>query len=314
MTTGDTHHISSNPSMGFGASLFVVTLCVLFGANAVAVKVAFEGFGIFSAAVIRFSVAATVIAIWALLSGRTFRLKEGQWRPLVVYSALFTTQLSLFYLGLNRTHASRGTLLINSLPFLILILAHFFIPGERVTRRNLVGLILGFSGVMCLFMGKETLSGDTRVGDWMVLTATSIWACNTVYLKRVISNFDPFHIVFYSMLFGVPFFTVGAYCFDDTALRVVSFRALVAICYQTFVTASFGFIAWNSMLKTYGAVTLHTFVFIMPLVGVVLSGWFLNEPLYRNLWLALALIVAGILVIHFKPLAGLTVFPLRRQM
>ena len=165
-----------------------------------------------------------------------------------------------------------------------------------------------------MFVDKEALSGAIRFGDGLVLLATLIWACNTVYLKRVISTFNPFHIVLYSMIFSVPFFLVGAFWVDEAVLRTFSARALTALFYQTFVTASFGFIAWNSLLKTYGAVTLHTFVFIMPLVGVVFSGWILSEPISPNLWLALALIVVGILVVHFKPTNGLPVFPLRRHM
>ena len=308
------HSMIANRPVGIGAALYIMTLCVLFGANTVAVKVGFEGFGVFSTAVLRFGAAAMVIAIWARLSGRSFRLQDGQWKPLLIYAALFTVQLSLLYCGLNRTHASRGTLLINLLPFLILVLAHFFIPGERITRRNLIGLILGFSGVVCILAGKGTLSVAVRSGDAMVLLATFIWACNTVFIKRVISGFDPFHIVLYSMVFGLPFFLLQAYWFDEGLVTFFSMRALIALFYQTFVTASFGFIAWNSMLKRYGAVTLHTFVFIMPLVGVVLSGWILNEPLYPNLWLALVLIVAGILVVHCKPTGALPAFLLRRPM
>jgi drug/metabolite transporter (DMT)-like permease len=52
----------------------------------------------------------------------------------------------------------------------------------------------------------------------------------------------------------------------------------------------------------------------MPLVGLVLSGWLLNEPLSPNLWLALICIVAGILVVHFRPSEELPAFPLRRHM
>lgn len=303
-----------NPDVRFWAAVYMMLLCTLFGANAVAIKVAFEGFGIFSAAVIRFSLAALVIALWAVATRRSFRIKQGQGRHLLVYSALFTIQLSLFYVGLNRTYASRGTLLVNLLPFLILILAHFFIPGDRITRRNLMGLILGFSGVACVFAGKDVFSREIRSGDGLVLLATCIWAANTVYIKRVISTFNPFHIVLYSMLFSLPFFLAGACWFDDVVVKPFSWRALVALGYQTFVTASFGFIAWNSLLKTYGAVALHSFVFIMPLVGVVLSGWLLGDPLYPNVWLALALIVTGILVVHVRPPEGLAAFPLRRHM
>jgi len=129
----DAWAIPANPKVGFRAAAYIIMLCILFGANAVAIKVAYEGFGVFSAAVIRFSIAAMTIALWAFLSGRCFRLEDGQWKHLLVYSILFTVQLSLFYVGLSRTYASRGTLLINMLPFLILILAYFFIPGDRIT-------------------------------------------------------------------------------------------------------------------------------------------------------------------------------------
>jgi len=306
--------LAPNPEVGFWAAAYIMLLCTLFGANAVAIKMAFEGFGVFTAAVIRFGLAALVITLWAAFSGRSFRLKKGQWRYLLIYALLFTVQLSLFFAGLNRTYASRGTLLINLLPFLILILAHFFLPNDRITRRNLIGLLMGFSGVVCAFAGKETFSHDIRIGDSLVLAATLIWAANTVFIKRVIGSFKPFHIVLYSMLLALPFFTLEAFCFDEVAYKSFSGRAVLGLAYQTFVTASFGFIAWNTLLKTYGAVALHAFVFIMPLVGVVLSGWILNEPIYPNLWIALILIAAGILVVHFRPTEGLAVFPLRRHM
>ena len=303
-----------DPEVGFWAAAYIALLCVLFGANAVAIKVAFEGFGVFTAAVIRFSLAALVIALWALCSGRSFRLKTGQWRYLLVYAMLFTVQLSFFFTGLNRTYASRGTLIVNLLPFLILILAHFFIPNDRITRRTLIGLLLGFGGVVCVFAGKETFTRDIRIGDGLVLAATIVWAGNTVFIKRVIDDFKPFHIVLYTMLIALPFFALEAFWFDEVAIKSFSGRAVLGLAYQTLVTASFGFIAWNTMLRTYGAVALHAFVFIMPLVGVILSGWILNEPLYPNLWIALTLIVAGILVVHGRPPEGLLVFPLRRNM
>lgn len=304
----------SGREISFWTAVYMMLLCILFGANAVAIKVAFEGFGIFTAAALRFGIAAVIIALWARFSGRSFRLQRGQWKPLLLYSLLFTAQLSLFFTGLDRTYASRGTLLINLLPFLILLLAHVFIPGDRITRRKLAGLMLGFGGVVCVFGGQDTLTDDIRIGDGLVLAATFIWAFNTVFIKRVIDRFHPFHIVFYSMLVALPFFLLEAWLFDAAFVKTFSLRALTGLGYQTFVTASFGFIAWNTLLKAYGAVALHSFVFIMPLVGVVLSGWILDEPLYPNLWLALALIAAGILVVHWRPSHGLPAFPLRRHM
>jgi drug/metabolite transporter (DMT)-like permease len=304
----------ANPIISFWAAMQVSLLCVLFGVNAVAVKLAFKGFGVFSAASIRFGTAAIVIGLWAVLTRRSFRLQPGQTRHLIVYSILFAVQLSLFYIGLDHTYASRGTLLINLLPFIVMLLAHFFIPGDRVTSRKLAGLLLGFSGVVCVFLDDPSFTARARVGDACILVATTLWACNIVYLKRVISTFTPFHIVFYSMLLSLPVFGLEAVLFDALIVKTVSAEAIIALLYQTFVTAAFGFIAWNSLLKKYGAVNLHSFVFIMPLVGVYCAHLALNEPVTPNLLLALALIVAGLLVIHVNPPARVMPPPHRGSM
>ena len=91
----------SNEELTFGAGLFTVFLCILFGSNAVAIKITFFGLGVFTTAAIRFGVAAVVIFVWAKFTGRTIALKKGQLRQVLVYSSLFTIQLSLFYLGLS---------------------------------------------------------------------------------------------------------------------------------------------------------------------------------------------------------------------
>ena len=145
----------ANQELSFAAGMFTVFLCILFGSNAVAVKLAFTGIGVFTSASIRFTIAAITIFLWARFTGRTIGLKKGQMHQVLIFSALFTVQLSLFYLGLSKSNASRGTLLANLLPFFILFLAHFFIPGDRITKRKLYGILLGFGGVAFMFLEKK---------------------------------------------------------------------------------------------------------------------------------------------------------------
>lgn len=85
-----------------------------------------------------------------------------------------------------------------------------------------------------------------------------------------------------------------------------------AYVYQSLVSAAFGFVAWSTMLKRYGASTLHAFVFIMPIAGVVFSGLLLNEPITPNLIIAMVFIAAGILMIHLSPKRPTFTFPLGR--
>jgi drug/metabolite transporter (DMT)-like permease len=298
--------------MPLSAMVFTVFLCVLFGGNAVAIKISLSGLGPFTNVGLRFAVAAVVISLWARATGRSFRLKNGQIRHVLVISILFTCQLSLFYLGLDRTHASRGALMANLVPFFVLILAHFAIPGDRMTLKKVIGILLGFGGVVFLFSEREGISADLRLGDLIVLGAVVIWSVNSVYVKRVIEGFDPFHLVLYPMVFAVPVFFTAGYLADAPMISNAGAGVLASLAYQALVTASFGFVAWNTMLRKYGAVALHSFIFILPLTGVALGGWMLGEPITTRILLALLLITAGILVVHVRPRKLTPTLPLGR--
>ena len=289
-----------NKDLSFWAASFTVFICMLFGANAVAIKISLEGIGVFTTAGIRFGVASITIFLWAKITGRSFKIKKEQILQLFVISIVFTIQLSLFYLGLSKSNASRGTLLANFQPFFTLFLAHFFIPGDQITRRKIMGILMGFAGVAFVFLEKKGVTSDFNTGDTMILAAAFLWACNAVYTKRIISAFQPFQITLFPMVFSVPLFFLGGMLWDHPMITLINGKIVGAMVYQSLVTASFGFVVWNSLLQKYGAVALHSFIFIMPVTGVLLGGLILGEPITANILIAMLLIVAGILIIHFR--------------
>ena len=123
-----------------GSAVFIIFLCILFGANAVAIKISLAGLGVFTTAGIRFSGAAVVIFLWALLTGKPVRVSFYQFKLMVILGLIFYAQLSLFYLGLSSTTASHGTLIANILPFVVLILVLYLKPsgllGQSATEEK----------------------------------------------------------------------------------------------------------------------------------------------------------------------------------
>ncbi len=289
-----------NKDFSFLAASFTVFICTLFGANAVAIKISLQGIGVFTTAGIRFGIASITIFLWAKITGRSFKIKKEQIVQLFLLSIVFTIQLSLFYLGLSKSNASRGTLLANFQPFFTLFLAHYFIPGDRITQRKIMGILMGFTGVAFVFLERKGVTSDFNIGDIMILMAAFLWACNAVYTKRIISAFQPFQLALFPMFFSVPLFFLGGILWDHPMIAFVDAKIIGAMVYQSFVTASFGFVVWMNLLQKYGAVALHSFIFIMPITGVLLGGLILGEPITINILIALLLIVAGILVIHYK--------------
>ena len=169
------------------------------------------------------------IFLCAIATKRPLLLKKGQAHQLLILSLLFTVQLGLFYLGLSKTSASRGTLMINLQPFFVLLLAHYFIPGDQTTKKKILGLLMGFSGMVLVFLGKEGVTTDVQIGYLMILVTAFFWACNTVYTKRIISSFFPFQIVLYPMIFSIPCFFLAGYFLDTEMVAFMDAKVLFSL-------------------------------------------------------------------------------------
>ncbi len=290
--------VDGHEKISLFSALLTIFLCSLFGANSVAIKISLTGIGPFTTLGVRFAIAAVAIVAWALITHRPIRLKPGQLMPMVVVALIFTAQVSMFYQGLQRTHAARGALISNFYPFFVLVMAHFFIPNDSLTRRKFFGICFGFSGVILIFIDQGGLASQLRTGDGFVFIATFIWACATIYVKRIIHGYEPYQISLYTMVFSVPLFFFGAILWDPVFIIQLDSSVLLALCYQSLLVAGFGFVAWNFLLQRHGATALNSFVFIMPIVGVMSGGLILHEPISSHIWVALLLVAMGLTVIH----------------
>ena len=285
-------------SLSLLGALFVAFLCAVFGANTVAIKFSLNGLGVFTTAALRFGLASCVIFIWTTLTRQPIAIQKGQLSKLLIITAIFFVQLSLFYLGISKTLASRGTLLANIQPFFVLFLAHFFIVNDRITKQKLVGMLLGFSGVAFVFLERSPIAPDLKTGDVMILIAAFIWACNGVYTKQILKDLNPLQVVAYPALFSAPLFMSVALMTGELNQIQLDVTVVLAVIYQGLIATAFGFVAWNTMLRQYGAVAMHSFIFIMPIAGVALGGLLLNEPITTNIVIALLLIALGIFVVN----------------
>ena len=123
--------------ISFGMSLVVVLICVMFGGNTVMVKISLGGFSVFTAVWLRFLIGAVAIAVWVAITGRRFGVPSGAKRHILLLSVGFTLQFALVFLGIDKTNASRATLIMNTHPVLLLVLSHFFVENDRMTSRKI---------------------------------------------------------------------------------------------------------------------------------------------------------------------------------
>ena len=135
----------------FFTPVLLGSLCALFwGGQAVAVKVALVELSVTEMLAVRFLLSGSFLWICFYLNKtRFFCWKDAL--GLIVGAILFITQITLFVIGTDRVTSIESTLLINVFPVFAAILAHFFLPGHRLSVPIAAGIGLAITGLfVCL--------------------------------------------------------------------------------------------------------------------------------------------------------------------
>ena len=191
------------PSPGLRIILFAVLVNALWGGNYPAVKIALSGLTPWQMGAARFTVGALVIMVWALVTGRPLPIARGESVSTLLVAVVFTAQIALYTLGQNHTQAGRAAVINSSFPFIIAVLSHYFIPGDRLNPRKILGLLLAFGGVIVVFAARQgPFAWEQLLGDTLILVSSVLIGMRHVLVARVAQRIDPIRITFWQMIFN----------------------------------------------------------------------------------------------------------------
>jgi drug/metabolite transporter (DMT)-like permease len=260
----------------------------------VAIKAGLEGMPPVAMAAVRFALGLAVVALAARLTRTRVTDVGGQWRGLIELSLLFTTQILLLNIGTHYTSSSRSIVLISAYPFFTALSAHLLIPGDRLGLRQVLGMLLAFSGIVLLFAGSLSITDTTwLLGDALVLGSAVLLGLRQVVLKRLVHGLHPYQVLFWQAALGIPLFIIVSLIFESPGEILWTRRAILGVLYQGLVVAGACFIILVFLLSKHPASRLGVFGFLTPVVGVLLAGWVMDESLSPIVLASMILVAAG---------------------
>jgi drug/metabolite transporter (DMT)-like permease len=296
MTTMEANH--TRPLDGAGMVL-VVMLCLIWGFNQPAIKLAIGDVPPLIQCTIRSGLAVPIVWAWMRWRGLPLGERDGTLGPGLIAGVLFGLEFLLIYRGLLYTTASRAVLFIYLAPFFVVIGARWFLPGDRFGVMQWAGLLLSFAGMAVAF-GLPTPAADPRqlLGDLMMVAAAASWAATTLVIKASsLARVSSEKTLFYQIAVCVPMVGLGALLFGERITVVPSGIALASLAYQTIVIST-TFSAWFALIVKFSASRLSAFTFLTPLFGVGFGHLVLGEPLTPSFALAVALVAAGLILVN----------------
>ncbi|MBG99316.1 MAG: hypothetical protein CMN58_03090 [Solibacterales bacterium] len=286
--------------IGLSTALFTLGICILWGGNVVAIKFGLIAFPPFWSAFWRFLICCIVVFLWSHWRGLSLLPQRSEIRQLGILGCLFTVQIASLNLGVNWTSPAYGVVLLNANPIFANLLAHFVVPGDRLSVRRVIALLMAFGGICIVFLGNpvETLAERPMMGNLLVILTSFLLGIRVVYTNRLVQSIEPVRAVFWQAMGSLPVFLLCGWLFEPPLLSsFVPLASLLAVAYQGVIVAGFCFVGWTILLKHHSPSKLSMFGFVSPIFGVLFSGLFFGEPITSRLWIGLIAVTLGIFLV-----------------
>jgi drug/metabolite transporter (DMT)-like permease len=293
-----------------------VTVCVVWGTTYLGIRIALESIPVALLAGLRWMAAGLLLASALPLLGEKLP-PPRTWGSIAIAGFLMAVIGNGGVVWAQQYVASGlAAVIVAMVPFWTVLVEALLPTGERVTRRTLAGLAVGFMGIVVLVWPELTHGGAE--GRLFVLGVVSLqiaclgWAIGTSYTKRNAVQASPLGASAMQMILsGVMLLAIGTAAGEWSRLSFTA-RSAAAMTYLVLVGSIVGYSAYVYALKYLPISTVSLYAYVNPIIAVLLGTLLLSEPFSARLVVAAALVFTGIAVVRSVPRKPLVPAPARQ--
>lgn len=281
-------------------ALLVASLCLVWGATWLVIKIGLTESPPFYAAAIRFVIAAAILG--AITAWRKPKWPQGRrlWIWIAVSAFLmYAGSYAVTYFVEQYINAALTAILFASFPFFITVGAHFFLPDERLSVLKVIGLVVGFTGVVVLFTGGA--AAPSTKAWWapaLMLLSPLTSAISNIIVKKHLIKEDPVVLNLVQMSMGVVFLLSLASGFENFGDFKWNATSMGAVLFLAVFGSAFAFVTLYHLLRTTSASRLSLIAFVTPNVAAILDWLVLGEIPTWATAAGAVLVLAGIYIVN----------------
>jgi drug/metabolite transporter (DMT)-like permease len=260
------------------------------------IKVGLQGIPPFAGVGLRFTLAGIVLLLlFRPLGGRFENSARERWMWMVNALLPFSLSYGIVYWTEQWLTSGLTSILFATLPLLMAPMAHLWLPDERLTARSLIGVLIGFSGVVLIFSEDLVALAGARAdrAALVMLFSPLAVAIGNVIVKRWGAGLHPLSLTAVPMLLTGVLMGVVAATFESTPMRFDAV-SLGALFYLALVGTALTFSLYFWLLERVPATQLSLIAYIAPVIAVGVGALFLDEQLTARTLGGAALVVVGV--------------------
>jgi O-acetylserine/cysteine efflux transporter len=208
-----------------------------------------------------------------------------------------TIQYSLSFYGLKILDGASATLFVQAeIPFGILIA--YFLLGEKVPLKNIIGLIIAFVGIAIL-SGNPNLEGK-MLGVLLVLSGAFLWSLAQVFAKDVSEKIGGLALTAWLGIFSGPQCIIASYFIEGNTFDFITnatTQAWIIVIYLAVGMNVIGYSCWYSVLSRNPVNNVMSVLLLFPITGLLTSIFILGETPNTYAYFGGTIIISGVAII-----------------
>ena len=281
----------------------ISVLCLIWGTTWAVIQIGLRGIPPFSGVALRFALAAMVLLTLAfsmgIKLGRT-RRERLLWLGNGIFS--FVISYGVVYWAEQWVPSSLAAVLFATYPFFVAVISHFVLSAEPLSLREVMGILLGFGGVVIIFSEDFTLLGGPRVltAAAVMLVSPLAAAVGSVAVKRWGHGIHPISLT--AMPMALTAAVMGAVAFGTERERVITWDAISvgALLYLAILGSAVTFTLYYWLLSHLPVKQLALITYLIPVVAVMV-GVLRGEPLTLYVLSGAAVVILGVACAVHRP-------------
>lgn len=255
------------------------------------------GFTAFLASAMRMLVAGTIMLAWLLARGGAIAPRRC-WPDLAISGTfLFVGGNGVSMIASGAVDSGLVSLLTATAPFWLTIGAAQLPGGERPSAAGVVGILLGFAGLVVI-VGPTLSGGGSAIGIMAAAVSPVCWAIGALWARQRLPGLPSMTIASHQMLLGtIPLMAIGLVR-GEWADLAPERSGLVALGY---LVIGGNLISYNSfvfLMAHVPAAKASTYAYINPVIAVFLGWWIAGEQISSRGLVGAAAILAGVVVVN----------------
>ena len=279
------------------ARLVFLILCFIWGSTWLFIKLGLEDLPPLTFAGIRFVIACSILLVIIRVRGLQLPRSSADLQLLALTGFLsFTVNYGTIFWGEQHISSGLAAVLQATIPVFGLVIAHFYLPNERMTWTKLFGVVLGIMGVTVVFSDQLAIAGGKALaGSVAVVVGSAVVAYSNVLVKARGKKMDPVILAAGQMFFGlIPLLLIGIPLEGNPFKFHWTLMSVVALAYLAVVGSVIAFILYYWLVHNIDVTKSMLIALVTPVVAVILGMIVLREELNWRTIVGGAMIMLGV--------------------